>query len=152
MALAKDDDPDGRPRTLAGLLATAAGARRSDHLVVAGGGVQPLIDLMHRGFFNAVSAKPGHPLAGEDPDVLLIPDAGAPEELALILAGLGRRLQAAGVAVIYDRRLPTRQRLATLDRLLATHGFGALVRLKCGQGYVLKTHKLGAAQSLISAA
>ena len=142
MVRANDDEPDGSPRNLAGLLATAAGARSSDHLVVAGGGVQPLIDLMHRGFFNAVCAHPGHPLVGEDPDVLLIPDAGSPAELSLILAGLGRRLHAAGVAVIYDRQLPTRQRLAMLDRLLQTYGFGALVRLKCGRGTLLKSVKL----------
>lgn len=151
MALPNDPDPDGRPRNLIGLLATAAGARSSDHLVIAGGGVQPLIDLMHRGFFNAVCAKPGLPLVGEDPDILLIPDAGSPADLALILAGLGRRLHAAGVAVIYDRLLPTRQRMATLDQLLATYGFGALVRLKCGHGYMLKTQKLEAKQ-LVSAA
>jgi len=144
-------EPDGRPRNLIGLLATAAGAKASDHLVVAGGGVEALIDLMHRGFCNAASACPGQSLVGEDPDILLIPDAGSPAELALILAGLGRRLHEAGVAVIYDRRLPTRERLAMLDQLLATYGFGALVRVKCGQGYLLKTRKL-AAKQLVRAA
>ena len=137
-------EPEGRPRNLVGLLATAAGAKASDHLVVAGGGVEALIDLMHRGFCNAASACPGQSLAGEDPDILLIPDAGSPAELALILAGLGRRLHEAGIAVLYDRSLPTRERLATLDRLLAAYGFGALVRLKCGEGYLLKTRKLAA--------
>ncbi|MDB5363248.1 MAG: hypothetical protein JWO51_4545 [Rhodospirillales bacterium] len=151
MRTANIDEPDGRPRNLGGLLATAAGAKSSDHLVIAGGGVELLIDLMHRGFANAVCAYPGHPLVGEDPDVLLIPDAGSPGELANILAGLGRRLHAAGVAVIYDRRLPTRERLATLDRLLAAYGFGALVPVKCAQGHVLKSLKLDT-RALVAAA
>ena len=38
-----------------------------------------------------------------------------------------------------------------LDQLLATYGFGALVRVKCGQGYLLKTRKL-AAKQLVRAA
>ena len=142
---------DGRPRNLVGLLATAAGAKASDHVVVVGGGVEALIDLMHRGFCNAAAACPGQCLAGEDPDILLIPDAGSPGELALILSGLGRRLHEAGVAVLYDRRLPTGQRQAALDLLLATYGFGTLVRVKCGQGYLLKTSKL-AAKPLVQAA
>lgn len=141
-------EPDGRPRNLIGLLATAAGAKSSDHLVVAGGGVEALIDLMHRGFCNAASACPGHALVGEDPDILLIPDAGSPAELATILAGLGRRAQ---LAVIYDRHLPTRKRLAALDQLLAAYGFDALVRLKCAHGILLKTRKC-AAKPLASAA
>lgn len=144
MAVANDGaliEPLGN---LVGLLADAAGAKSSDHLVIAGGGVDHLIDLMRRGFSNAACALPGRRLTGEDPDVLLIPNAASPDELKLILAGLGRRLHAAGVAVIYDRHLPTRQRLTALNRLLAQYGFAPLVRLPCACGHVLKTLKLDA--------
>jgi hypothetical protein len=144
-------EPDPRPSNLGLLLASAADARPEDHLVIAGGGIDLAIDLMHQGFAHVACARPGHPLVGEDPDVLLIPHAGSTADLARILGGLGRRLHASGTVALYDRRLPTRQRLAALQDLLARYGFGALVRQRSALGTLLTVRKLATAP-LVSAA
>jgi len=146
-----EPDPDSKPNKLGLLLATAADARAEDHVVIAGGGIDLAIDLMHHGFSNVACARPGHALIGEDPDVLLIPEAGSIDDLARILGSLGRRLRAAGAVVLCDRRLPTRQRLATLQTVLGRYGFGALVRRRSALGTLLTVRKLAAA-TLVSAA
>ena len=145
-------DPDPASDDLAADLAALAGARPGDHLVIAGGGIDLAIDLLHQGFAHVACAKAGHALTGEDPDVLLIPEPGSAEDLARILGCLGRRMPASGVAVIYDRRLPTRRRRAALEDVLARHGFGRPVRRRCASGYALKVEKCALDANLVAAA
>jgi hypothetical protein len=141
MIVANGGASGGRDRNLVGLMAGAAEAKISDRLMIASGDVEYLIELMHSGFANVVCAPPRPIRGGEGTDILLIPKAGSLEGLRAILAGPGRCLSAAGVVVMHDARLPARQRVERLNRILAECGFSPVVRMPCAGGYLLKARK-----------
>ena len=137
-----------RPPDLLDRMIGAAGARPSDQVTIAGGDIEWLLGLARRGYVHAECAVAR---GGGATDVLLIPAVATPQELATIMARLGRCLHHGGMAVIYLARVATRRRMAPLRRVLDAGGLALQMCSPCRDGTILAARKVGGAALLIAA-
>jgi hypothetical protein len=123
-----------------------SGIKSSDQVTIASGGIEFLIDLLHRGITQASCVVPGCALSAEDTDILLIPDTASLPAFAAMLDRVGRHLHAGGTAILYDAGTGQWQRRQQIRRILAEHGLIPIGETQCGHGTLLSARKLAAAR------
>jgi hypothetical protein len=121
-----------------------AGACPADQVIIAGSRLDLLIGLLRRGFAGVSSIAAGSPVGGEDADILLIPDAGSPEQLRHALPRLLRRLHPGGTAVLHQLPGGSPQGRRELRRALQDFGLATLGELASADGVLLTARKPGA--------